>query len=249
MAKQRTQTMAELEQGLFTEIKQPDPKPQPKPESPKPQPPEPETPKPEPNPEPKPKKPLPKWLIPAVAAVAVLAAGIGVWTGVIKPANDYKAAQALLDAGEYGKAMIKFAGLNYKDSAQLAQEAKQSYWATQQLPLAAGWYHTVGLRSDGTLATTGDNGLGQCDVSGWTDIVAVAAGGNHTLGLRSDGTVVATGYNFDGQCDVSGWRDIVAVAAGSDYTVGLCSDGTLVATGDNGSGQRNVSSWTDIRTP
>lgn len=215
MAKQRTQTMAELEQGLFTEIKQPDPKPQPKPESPKPQPPEPETPKPEPNPEPKPKKPLPKWLIPAVAAVAVLAAGIGVGIKMIKSANDYKAAQALMDVGEYIKAAEGFESLgdyedsaqkakdarqlnanqkayeeaqalmnagkyfqafrifselDYKDSAQLAQEAKNAYWATPHLPLAAGYSHTVALHSNGTLAATGANGFGQCDVSGWTDI-------------------------------------------------------------------------------
>ena len=98
MAKRQTQTMAELEQGLFTEITQPDPKPQPKPESPKPQPPEPETPKPEPNPEPKPKKPLPKWLIPALAAV-VLVAGIGIGIKVTQPTRDYKTAQLSLAAG------------------------------------------------------------------------------------------------------------------------------------------------------
>ena len=320
MAKQRTQTMAELEQGLFTEVRQPDSKPQPKP------------PKPGPKPEPKPKKPLPKWLIPAVAAVAVLAAGIGVWTGVIKPANDYKAAQALLDAGEYiqaaeafealedyedsaqkaedarqlnayeeaqalldageyiqaaeafealgdykdsaqkakdarqmnanqkayeeaqalldaGKylqAFRVFSGLNFKNSAKLAQEAIQSYWATQQLPLAAGDGHTVGLRSDGTVVAAGWNGDGRCNVSLWQDIVAVAAGGYHTVGLRSNGTVVATGWNGDGQCYVSGWRDIVAVAAGYSHTVGLRSDGTVVTAGWNGNGECNVSSWRDI---
>ena len=284
MAKQRTQTMAELEEGLFAEVKQPDPKPQPKPEPPKPQPPKPEPPK----PEPKPKKPLPKWLIPAVAAaVVVLVVGIGVGTKMMKSANDYKAAQALLDAGkyvkaaeafealedyqdsakkakdarqlntyqeakalldtgEYGKAMIKFAGLDYKDSTKLFQKAKENYWVTQQLPLAAGDYHTLGLRSDGTVVATGNNGSGQCDVSGWRDIVAAAAGYYHTVGLRSDGTLVATGDNDVGQYNVSGWRNIVAVAVGGSHTVGLRSDGTVIATGRNDEGQCNVSSWKDI---
>jgi|GEM_PF-971280 len=74
--------------------------------------------------------------------------------------------------------------------------------------LAAGAYHTVGLRSDGTVVAAGCNDDGQCDVDSWTDIVAVAAGSQHTVGLRSDGTVVATGWNYHGQCDVSNWKNI-----------------------------------------
>ena len=58
----------------------------------------------------------------------------------------------------------------------------------------------------------GYNGNGQCDVDGWTDIVAVSAGHSHTVGLKADGTVVATEYIGDydyGQCDVDGWTDIL----------------------------------------
>jgi alpha-tubulin suppressor-like RCC1 family protein len=57
--------------------------------------------------------------------------------------------------------------------------------------IAAGRRHTVGLKSDGTVAAVGNNRYGQCNVSGWRDIVAVAAGDNEY-----------------GQCDVSGWRGI-----------------------------------------
>ena len=74
--------------------------------------------------------------------------------------------------------------------------------------VAAGCYHTVGLRADGTVVAVGDNRAGQCDLSGWRDIVAVAAGDHHTVGLKADGTVVAVGYNEDGRCDVSGWANI-----------------------------------------
>ena len=70
----------------------------------------------------------------------------------------------------------------------------------------------MGLRGDGTVVATvvatGWNDYGQCDVDGWTDIVAVAAGWLHTMGLRSDGTVVATGCNDDGQCYVNNWKNI-----------------------------------------
>ena len=112
----------------------------------------------------------------------------------------------------------------------------------------------VGLKADGTVVAAGDNRFGECEVSGWRDIVAVAAGECHTVGLKADGTVVATEYTGDyyhGQCEVSGWRDIVAVSAGYSHTVGLKSDGTVVATEYTGDskyyfGQCEVSGWTNI---
>ena len=36
--------------------------------------------------------------------------------------------------------------------------------------ISAGFAHTVGLKSDGTVVAVGSNSFGQCDVSGWTDI-------------------------------------------------------------------------------
>ena len=68
--------------------------------------------------------------------------------------------------------------------------------------VAAGKYHTVGLRADGTVAAVGENKNGQCNVSGWTDIVAIAADDFCTVGLRSDGTVVTT----DTKHDLSTWK-------------------------------------------
>ena len=133
-------------------------------------------------------------------------------------------------------------------AAAEAKESEKSGKAMRQVSsIAAGDYHTVGLRRDGTVVAMGDNYDGLCDkVSGWSDIVAVAAGGPFTVGLRSDGTVVATGENDDGQCDISGWSDIVAVAAGNTHTVGLRRDGTVVAVGNNDNGQSDVSGWSDI---
>lgn len=72
--------------------------------------------------------------------------------------------------------------------------------------VSAGGYHTVGLKSDGTVVAVGCNDDGQCNVSGWQDIVAISAGDKHTVGLKSDGTVVAVGCNDDRRCDVSGWK-------------------------------------------
>ena len=112
--------------------------------------------------------------------------------------------------------------------------------------VAAGSYHTVGLKSDGTVVAVGDNYYGQCNVGNWTNIVQVAAGYEHTLGLKSDGTVVAVGSNDAGQCNVGSWTNIVQVAAGGVHTVGLKSDGTVVAVGANSFGQRNVGGWSGI---
>lgn len=115
--------------------------------------------------------------------------------------------------------------------------------------ISAGYYHSAGLKADGTVVATGYNLDGQCEVSDWTDIVAISAGWGHTVGLKADGTVVASRIDSDcdyGQWDVSDWTDIVAVSAGCIHTVGLRADGTVVATGENADGQCDVSDWTDI---
>jgi alpha-tubulin suppressor-like RCC1 family protein len=138
--------------------------------------------------------------------------------------------------------------------------------------IAAGTWHTVGLKSDGTVVAAGDNHFGECDVGGWMEIIVVAAGrsnggccevGNwtginqtatghyHTVGLRSDGTVVAVGpshwsLSYYGQCEVGCWTDIIQVAAGGYHTVGLKDDGTVVAVGRNDREQCEVGNWTGI---
>jgi alpha-tubulin suppressor-like RCC1 family protein len=66
----------------------------------------------------------------------------------------------------------------------------------------------VGLKTDGTVVAAGYNNQGQCNVSGWRDIVAVATNYFCTIGLKADGTVVAAGDNEDGECNVSDWCDI-----------------------------------------
>ena len=176
--------------------------------------------------------------------LAVAAAAFLVVKMVIIPSNHYKEAEALLAAGQYQQASEAFAQAGrYKDAL------KQSYairYRGAEGSLAAGGYHTVSLKRDGTVVAVGDNVYGQCEVSGWQDIVAVSAGYGHTVGLKRDGTVVAVGRNGYGQCEVSGLRDIVAVAAGYAHMVGLKRDGTVVAVGKNDDGQCDVSGWRDI---
>jgi len=180
-----------------------------------------------------------------------------------------------------GKAVKIFRTLkNYKDSAERAEKCQCAYEekveereenknrllavreriAPYHNTISARWDHTVGLKSDGTVVAIGENKYGQCDVTGWKDIVTVSAGYEHTVGLKSDGTVVATKYIGDrkyyyGQCDVQvywRWKDIVAVSAGWAHTVGLKSDGTVVATEyigdwyDSLNQSDKAKDWTDI---
>lgn len=116
--------------------------------------------------------------------------------------------------------------------------------------VAAGTYHSVGLRSNGTVVAVGDNSCGQCEVSDWRDIIQIAAGQNHTVGLKKDGTVVCTQLSLssgdDGQCNTETWTNIVAIAAGPWTTFGIRDDGTVVAAGANALGQCDVATWTDI---
>ena len=177
--------------------------------------------------------------------VAVVLVFVIVLTTVIIPNNKYNEAVALMDAGKYGEAIAAFAELgDYKDSEDRFSEILREI-AVQET-ISAGWVHMVGLKSDGTVVAVGKNDEGQCNVSDWTDIVAIYAGDCHTVGLKSDGTVVAVGSNSNGQCDVSDWTDIVAISAGYYHTVGLKSDDTVVAVGDDYDGRCDVSDWTDI---
>jgi len=112
--------------------------------------------------------------------------------------------------------------------------------------VTAGVWHTVGLKTDGTVVATGYSAYGQCDVGDWTDIVQVAAGAAHTIGLRADGTVIAAGGSDEGEADVWDWTDIVQIDAGKLFSVGLRSDGTLVAAGGNEYGQCEIAGWTGI---
>ena len=108
--------------------------------------------------------------------------------------------------------------------------------------IAAGAYHALALKFDGTVVAWGRNVEGQSTVpGGLTGVTAVAAGANFSLALKSDTTVVAWGSNISGQSTVpGGLTGVTAVAAGTNHSLALKSDGTVVAWGDNSQGQSAV---------
>lgn len=157
----------------------------------------------------------------------------------------YTTAISLMEEKNYGAAGIQFCKIGaYKDAAELAETC----WTKLGLrhTIFAGVFHTVGIKKDGTVIAVGNNNSGECNVSGWNNIISISAGYGYTVGLKKDGTVVATGINDYGQCDVSDWHDIVAICAGGHHTVGLKKDGTVVAIGINNDGQCNVYYWKNI---
>ena len=131
---------------------------------------------------------------------------------------------------------------------------------TNVAALAAGRFHNVALRNDGTVWTWGGNDRGQLglgagggvstptQIAGLSDVVAIATHLDHTLALTIDGTVWAWGANDRGQLGDASTADRAIPAAipglvASDISVGQVhslarsATGQVFAWGDNTHGQ------------
>ncbi|PYJ03506.1 MAG: hypothetical protein DME25_12050, partial [Verrucomicrobia bacterium] len=109
--------------------------------------------------------------------------------------------------------------------------------AANLVALAAGAWHSLALKANGTVLAWGDDSLGQTDLPSGAHIsvvpvVAIAAGGYHTLAIRANGTVLAWGAN-----DYGG---VIAIAGGTRHSLALKADGTVAAWGDESLGQTDT---------
>ena len=137
----------------------------------------------------------------------------------------------------------------------------KSFATLAVFPIAGGEYHSLALKSDGTVWAWGWNQYGALgdgttnnratavQVSGLSGVVATGGGGFHSLALKSDGTVWAWGNNGGGELgdgttiyrltpvQVGGLSGVVALAGGGFHSLALKSDGTVWACGQNNEGQ------------
>jgi uncharacterized repeat protein (TIGR01451 family) len=138
--------------------------------------------------------------------------------------------------------------------------------------VAARGFHTLALKTDGTVWGWGDNHSGQlydgtqdetrnlpAPINHLTDVTAVAAGTGFGLALKADGNVWAWGDNTSGQLgtadvpaaqknapvQVKALSNVKAIAAGGSHALALKTDGTLWAWGANGGGQLGVGARDD----
>ena len=106
--------------------------------------------------------------------------------------------------------------------------------------IAAGGFHGLALRADGSIVAWGDDGYGQVsDTPAGDDFVAVAGGAYWSLALRADGSIVAWGDDGEGQVsDAPAGDDFVAISAHACGYHGLAlrQDGSIAAWGRNWAG-------------
>jgi alpha-tubulin suppressor-like RCC1 family protein len=88
--------------------------------------------------------------------------------------------------------------------------------------IAAGAYHSLGLKNTGEIVAWGNNGNHQTEVPPNTQFSAVSSGLYFSVGRRTDGSIVVWGANLDGVFNVpSPNRDFLAVAGGAYHCLAI----------------------------
>jgi hypothetical protein len=102
------------------------------------------------------------------------------------------------------------------------------------IDVAAGGYHCLAVKADGTLIAWGNNDYGQCDVPAGT-YRAVDAGYLFSAAVRMDGSVVAWGLDQYGEVsEVPTGNDFVDVWCSMYYGVARRVDGSIEYWGTDG---------------
>ena len=139
--------------------------------------------------------------------------------------------------------------------------------------ISAGEYHTIAIKTDGSLWAWGSNFAGQLgdgtntdrnspvQIGMATNWASIGTGGSHTIAIKTDGTLWAWGYNGSGELGIGTITnknspvrigtatDWASISVGEDYTIAIKTNGTLWAWGDNSYGQLGIGTTLSIFEP
>gem|GEM_PF-1996448 len=164
------------------------------------------------------------------------------------------------DSGKYTVTVINSTGSVTSDTARFYAGIKS---------MAAGWSHSLILKTDGRIWACGYNSYGQLGDGTTTDhstpvqvmsnVQSMAAGNGFSLILKRDGILWGCGHNNSGQLGNGTTIDysipvlimgsVQSMSAGSEYCLILKSNGTLWACGNNEYGQLGDGTTTNRSSP
>ena len=102
---------------------------------------------------------------------------------------------------------------------------------TNLTKIAAGYRHSLALKSDGSIVGWGSNGHGQATPPAGNNFIAIAAFEDNSLALKSDGSIVECGDDVFGMLTPPAGNNFIAIAASMFHGLALKSDGSIVSWG------------------
>jgi alpha-tubulin suppressor-like RCC1 family protein len=147
--------------------------------------------------------------------------------------------------------------------------------STNWKQVAAGFTHTKGIKTDGTLWSWGLNNYGQIgdnttssrstprqEITSSTNWKQLRCGNNYTTALKTNGTLWSWGYNYAGNMadnttssrstprqEITSSTNWKQISNGANHIASIKTDGTLWCWGDNGNGHLGDNTVATRSTP